>query len=142
MASELKELLMAYRERFHLPDPTPLYAALACFAANFLNGNPVWLLLVGAQGSGKSEILELFVDLDRVFPTAEVTVAGLLSGVGVQDRAPGAKGGLLREIGSERVGFILAKDFGTVLNMNAESRLQTFAALREIYDGSYTRRLG
>lgn len=47
---------------------------------------------------------------------------------------------MLLQIGS--FGVIILKDFGSVLSMHAETRAETLAALREIYDGSWTRHLG
>src|SRR5262249_52323383 len=52
----------------------------------------------------------------------------------------GATGGLLRTIGG--FGIILAKDFGSILSLHHDSRSQVLAALREVYDGSWTRPLG
>ena len=38
--------------------------------------------------------------------------------------------------------IICLKDFGSVLSMHAETRAETLAALREVYDGAWTRHLG
>ena len=55
----------------------------------------------------------------------------------------GARGGLLRQIdGFGGFGIICLKDFGSVLSMHAETRAETLAALREVYDGAWTRHLG
>lgn len=105
-----------------------------------MTGDPVWLLLVGPPGSGKSEILSSTVGLGDVFPAGTITEAGLLSGTSRKDRTRDATGGLLREIGP--FGIILCKDFGSVLSMHREARQSVLAALREIYDGRWTRRLG
>jgi hypothetical protein len=64
----------------------------------------------------------------------------LLSGVPKKQHDKGARGGLLRQIGD--FGIIILKDFGSILAMHAETRAETLAALREIYDGSWTRHLG
>src|SRR5213076_55141 len=56
------------------------------------------------------------------------------------EHASDAKGGLLRSIGG--FGIIAAKDFGSVLNMNRDARAAVLAALREIYDGAWTRHVG
>jgi hypothetical protein len=64
----------------------------------------------------------------------------LLSGTPKRERGKEAKGGLLREIGD--FGIVLHKDFGSVLSMNRESRAAVLAALREVYDGSWTRHVG
>ena len=51
-----------------------------------------------------------------------------------------AKGGLLRELGE--FGLILCKDFGSLLSMRHDARTPVLAALREVYDGSWTRHVG
>jgi hypothetical protein len=124
----------------HLPDPLPLYAVLGAVAANRLEGDPVWLVLVGPPSGGKSELLQAVGDLPDVHPTATLTEAALLSGTPKRDRGKAAKGGLLREIGE--FGILLCKDFGSVLGMNRDARAAVLAALREVYDGSWTRHLG
>ncbi len=47
---------------------------------------------------------------------------------------------LLREVGD--FGIVALKDFGSILSMDNDSRSRLMAALREVYDGSWTRRLG
>ena len=71
---------------------------------------------------------------------ATLTVAGLLSGTPKKQHDKGAKGGLLRQIGD--FGIIALKDFGSILSMHPETKAEVLAALREIYDGAWTRHLG
>lgn len=40
------------------------------------------------------------------------------------------------------MGFLILKDFTSVLSMNPDSRAELLAALREIYDGDYSRFFG
>jgi hypothetical protein len=68
-------------------------------------------------------------------------VAGLLSGTPRRQHAHGAKGGLLQKIGSTG-GFLILKDFGSILSMRPETKAELLAALREIYDGKWTRVIG
>ena len=107
-------------------------------AANRLDGDPVWLVLVGPPGGGKSEILTSVAGLRDVHPTATLTEAALLSGTPRRERDAEAKGGLLRAIGD----FGICKDFGSVLSMNRDARAAVLAALREVYDDSWTRHVG
>lgn len=136
--------LAAVRETFqrwlHLPDPGALYAALGTVAANRLDGDPCWVLLVGSPGGGKSELLGSLSGLPDVYPAATLTEASLLSGTPKRERDVDARGGLLRVIGD--FGIVLAKDFGSVLNMNRDARASLLAALREVYDGAWTRHVG
>ena len=136
----LAAVLETFRRWLYLPDPGALYVTLASIAANRMPGDPVWLLLVAASSSGKTEILLSLNDLDEVTPAATLTEAALLSGVARKDVAQGASGGLLRKIGD--FGILTLKDFGSVLSMPHAQRAQTLAALRECFDGSWDRPMG
>lgn len=140
MTAQLDELLTTFRRWLHLPDAGALYAVLAAVAANRMAGDPVWLLVVGPPGGGKTEILGPLGGLVDVHPAATLTVASLLSGTPKKEREDGARGGLLRVI--DEFGIIVCKDFGSVLSMNRDARAELLAALREIYDGSWTRHVG
>jgi Bifunctional DNA primase/polymerase, N-terminal/Primase C terminal 1 (PriCT-1) len=136
----LADVLEAFRRWLYLPDPGALYVTLGTVAANRMPGDPVWLLLVAASSSGKTEILLSLNDLDEIVLAATLTEAALLSGVPRKDHASGATGGLLRKIGD--YGILTLKDFGSVLSMPHATRAQTLAALRECFDGSWDRPMG
>jgi hypothetical protein len=138
--SALASTIATFRRWLLLPDPSPLLAVLGTVAANRLEGDPVWLLLVGPPGGGKSELLSSVAGLHDVHPTATLTEAALLSGSPKREHGDDAKGGLLRSIGD--FGILLCKDFGSVLSMNRDARAAVLAALREVYDGSWTRHVG
>ena len=110
----LDEARAVFRGWLHLPDTGALDVVLGTVAANRLDGDPVWLLLVGPPGGGKSELLNAVSGLDDAHPAATLTEAALLSGTPKREKAADAKGGLLREIGDR--GIIVCKDFGSVLS--------------------------
>ncbi len=139
-ADELAEAVECFRRWLHLPDPGSLYVVLATVAANRAEGDPVWLLVVGPPGGGKTEVLNPLGRLPDVYPAATLTEASLLSGTPGKDRAKDSKGGLLREIGD--FGILVLKDFGSILSMNRDARAGVLAALREVYDGAWTRHVG
>jgi hypothetical protein len=140
VSAELAGCLATFREWLHLPDPGGLYVTLATVAANRAAGDPVWLLMVSPPGGGKTEMLSPLVRLPDVKAAATLTEAALLSGTPKRDRDKASKGGLLREIGD--FGILVAKDFGSVLSMHRDARASVLAALREIYDGTWTRHVG
>lgn len=136
----LRECVATFRRWLHMPDPGVLLVTLATVAANRADGDPVWLLVVGPPGSGKTEALATLSTLPDVHAAATLTEASLLSGTSKRDKASDAKGGLLREVGD--FGIIVCKDFGSILSMNRDARAAVLAALREVYDGSWTRHVG
>jgi hypothetical protein len=136
----LDEARATFQRWLHQPDTGALDIVLATVAANRMDGDPVWTLLVAPPGEGKSEILTALYGLDDTHPVATLTEAALLSGTPKRENASDAKGGLLRTIGAH--GIIVCKDFGSVLSMNRDARALVLAALREVYDGAWTRHVG
>lgn len=136
----LGEVVATFKKWLYMPDPSPLYINLAAVVANRMPGDPVWLLTVGVPGGGKTEILQSLTRLPNTYQAATLTEGALLSGTSKREAAAGAKGGLLREIGD--FGILLVKDFGSFLTLNKDTRGAILQALREIYDGAWTRHVG
>src|SRR5262245_48876626 len=122
-----------------LENHTPVLAVLGTAAANYLPGDPVWLGLIGPPSSAKTEILNSTSRLPRVVQAGTLTAAALLSGT-PRKQDKGAKGGLLQQIGE--FGIIVLKDFGSILSMRPDTKAETLAARRELFDGRWTRLLG
>lgn len=139
-ATPVDQVVDTFQKWLYLPKPQVLLAVLGAVAANHMQGDPVWLMVVGPPGGGKSEILQAVLGVAHMHPAATITERALLSGTAKREREEGAKGGLLREIGN--YGILVCKDFGSLLSMHREERARTLAALREIYDGSWTRHVG
>jgi hypothetical protein len=135
-----EQTIAVFKRWLVLSSTTPVYAMLGAVAANLLDGDPVWFGLIGPPSSAKTELLNSITGLPHVVQAATITPSGLLSGTPKKQHDAGARGGLLRQIGS--FGVIILKDFGSVLSMHAETRAEVLAALREVYDGSWTRHLG
>jgi hypothetical protein len=136
----ISETLNVFERWLILPSRTPLYAVLGTVAANLLPGDPVWLGIIGPGSSAKTELLNSTSMLAYVVQAGTLTPAGLLSGTPKKQYDKGAKGGLLRQIGE--FGIISLKDFGSVLSMRPDAKAEVLAALREVYDGEWTRHLG
>lgn len=139
-AMTLDEVHATFQRWLYLPDTGALDVMLGAYEANKGDGNPVWLLVVGTPGSGKTEQLQSLFPLPGVRGMATFTEAALLSGTSAKDRAKTAKGGILFEMGAW--GVLILKDFGSVLAMHHDTRQIILQALREIYDGHWVRDLG
>jgi hypothetical protein len=136
----LAQAIETFRRWVYMPDPGALLVTLGTYAANRSPGDPVWLLLVAAPGFGKTEEIQPLSIMPDVIMVSTMTEPSLLSGTPKKSKAKDATGGLLRRIGDR--GVILLKDFGSILSMHRDSRAGILAALREIYDGSWTREVG
>ena len=136
----IDETLAVFNKWLLLPSPLPVYAVLGTVAANLLPGDPVWIGVIGPPSNAKTEILNSVSMLPYVVQAATLTPAGLLSGTPKKQYDKAAKGGLLRQIGD--FGIMLYKDFGSVLSMRPDAKAEVLAALREIFDGAWTRHLG
>jgi hypothetical protein len=129
-----------YRKWLHIEDDGLIEVVLGTVAANLMDGDPVWLMVIDRSGGGKTEHIQPLAALPFVHLAATITEPALLSGTPQKDKANDSKGGLLREIGS--FGFLVLKDFTSILSMHHVARTSTIAALREIYDGHWSRRTG
>jgi hypothetical protein len=136
----LDDALKVYRRWLHLDDDATVLVVAATVVANDAEGDPLWTLLVGPPSSGKTEALQGIAGLRYVHSAATVTESALLSGVSKRDRDKDATGGLLRQI--DKYGIILCKDFTSVLSQNKDNAAAALAALREVYDGAWSRPTG
>ncbi|QYF88491.1 hypothetical protein [Arthrobacter sp. PAMC25284] len=122
-------------------DLSVVHVALAARAAHDLDGEPVWILVVAGSASGKTEAIQSLAATPNSFTVSEIASPGaLLSGTSNSEKTKDASGGLLRQIGAQ--GILILKDFTTILSMSSDPRGAVLAALREIYDGSWTRLVG
>lgn len=121
-------------------DLDALDVMLAAAACNQLDGDPVWLLIVSGSGNAKTETVQA---LDGVGATITSTISSegaLLSATSKKERSSDATGGLLRAIGDS--GVMVIKDVTSILSMNNDQRAQVLGALREVYDGRWSRNVG
>jgi hypothetical protein len=121
-------------------DLDALDAMLCTVAAERLDGDPLWLLIISGSGNAKTETVQAAAGAGALITSTIASEAALLSGTAKRERAKDATGGLLRKIGAE--GVLVIKDVTSVLSMNRDQRASVLAALREIYDGYWARNLG
>lgn len=135
-ASGLEDVLETFDELLLLPDHGAVYVALAGVVANYAVGDPVWPLLVGPPGSGKTEIVNSVTSAPGVWALSSLTPQTLLSGF----ERKGEPASLLLQIG--HFGILAFKDLTTVLTMHREARGQIIGQLREVADGKTEKSFG
>ena len=141
ISGELADVHDAYLEWFGGDyDLGALNVVLCSAAAEKLSGDPPWVLVVGGSGAAKTETVAPLTGAGAITISTITGEAALLSGTPAKSRAKNATGGLLRKIGPS--GLLVVKDFTSILSMNRDTRALVLAALREIYDGHWTRNVG
>lgn len=117
--------------------------ATLCAAAveRFDDGSdPLWILVVSGSGAAKTETVQAFIGIGALVTSSISSEPALLSATPKRDRAKDATGGLLRRLGDR--GVLAVKDVTSILSMNRDVRARVLAALREIYDGRWSREVG
>ena len=64
----------------YIHDEEAVDIVLSAAVANFLQGDPLWLLLVGPSGGGKTALLNMFTGSELSEPISKFTKNTLLSG--------------------------------------------------------------
>ena len=123
-----------------LVDPDALVVILGVVAAQRLQGDTPWLMVVGPSSGAKTELLSLLRGVETIFELSDLTDKTLASGLTLdpgESRAShpnAARPGLLERLSNE---ILVFKDFTTVLSMNRDRRQKVLAQLREVYDGKF-----
>ena len=119
-------------------DHRALRSVLSGVAAHRAGGDGIWLFIVDAPGSGKTETIQSINNLGDVFPLSSLTSSTFASGQRMSDSAKDPS--LLLRLPSECI--VTLKDFTTILSMRHDNRQEILAQLRELADGSYVKEFG
>jgi len=120
----LKHLIMS--------DTSYLDVIFGTIIANKLDSKPVWLYLVGAPSSGKTEILQALTG-DKIFQLDKLTNKALISG---WEESGGQKkeNSLLPFLDGK---VMIIKDFTAMIHERRENLLDVVGQLRAAYDGYF-----
>lgn len=135
----IKDLRDQYRASFFVQEEQLMLtdALMAIYVSSKLDGDAIWMMVVGAPSMGKTEFVNIICKLDKVFDVSTLTENTFLSSA----RGPaGKKNSLLHRMGARSL--LIMKDFTTILTMRPEKRDQILAQMREIYDGRFTKESG
>ena len=125
----------------HKPDLEAARILYSGVAAHWLEGAPVWPMLVGPPGSMKTELLNGMDGLPNVHFIDQITAKTFISGqIGDPLRKRIAPPSLLHRIGKS--GIIAYPDFSTVLAMKDDAKASVLADMRRIYDGKLSKQFG
>lgn len=126
---EYEEVSKKYKEWLYLKDTECLEVLFGTAFANRIDGDPLWLFLVGPPGSLKTELIMSISSAPRITPLTSLTPHALISGATI---AGGKDPSLIPEL-DKRV--LAIKDVTTVFSMNSIQRDFIFGVLRDAFDG-------
>jgi len=121
-------------------DTDALDVMLCAAAVEQTDGDPLWLLIISGAGNAKTETVQSLTGAGAHAVSTISSDAALLSGTPKHERSKNATGGLLRKIGGR--GVLVVKDVTSILSANRDARATILAALREVYDGRWSRDVG
>jgi len=131
----IQEVIRLYKSVYYLEDDGIIPLAVAVALSGRLEGDPLWLMVVGPSSGGKSEIINAIDGVPWVSMVSTLTANTFLSGMKNGDQETS----LLKRIGNGTIAF---KDFTTLLSMPRDLQQQLFAQLREIFDGRMVKETG
>jgi hypothetical protein len=121
-------------------DLDALNVMLAAAAAERLDGDPLWLLLISGPGNAKTETVQALSGVGAICVSTISSEGALLSASPKREHSKDSTGGLLRQLGSR--GILVVKDMTSILSMQSHARAPMLSALREIHDGKWVRTVG
>lgn len=121
-----------YRKWLFLDHDKEIIKALfGTLIGNKYDGVPLWLMIVGAPGSGKTAVVEGVLKQQDMILVSNLTPASLASG------ATGT--GFLDELNNH---IMVVPDFSTIGEMPKETCNMLYSFFRDAYDGHFTRITG
>jgi len=136
----LEEYRKKLHDWFHFVDDEIVDVQLATLIAEKIPGDPLWMFIIAPPGALKTENLRSFETGDDFFHLSNLTSKTFVSGLMISE---GESRGKVEDLLPQLVGKVLIfKDFTTILEKNSDERAEIFAQLREIYDGSFAKKVG
>ena len=129
-----KTLEEQVRKWMLIDDPGAIKFLCACYVANHLKRDALWVHFIGASGSGKTELLGMFFDLEDIYLIDILTPQTFLSGMPGRNDAS-----LLPHLNGK---IMIFKDFTIVMSQNKDAKNEIMGQLRGIYDGHLKKPFG
>ncbi len=135
-ATTLSQAQEVFRKWLDNTDPDLLDVVLGTVMAHRLEGDPVWVFIIGAPGDGKTEMIRALQGDSTIYMLSSLKPAALISGFQNDD---GSDPSLLPKLNGK---VLIVKDFTTVLSLPSEARKEILGILRDAYDGQSSKAFG
>lgn len=132
---EFDELDAEFKEQLDLTeDPGIVRLIFGAVCANFYEGSPVWLMLIGPAGVGKTELLSSITGSKKVVSITSMSSKSLLSGFDSKEESS-----LLPSLNGK---IMVISDMSSLTETGNEERGAVYSILRNAYDGYACRAIG
>jgi len=130
MITEVEQFKSLLGERLIIDDWEAIDIILATVAAHKIQGNMLWLRVIGASGSGKTEVLRTLLTNNEYCAKGEsFTPAAIRRGYKPSDKD------IPKMLERWNGKLVITKEFNTMLTKNKELKLEVFGLLRAVHDG-------
>lgn len=121
----LQDLYIVYKKWLYLEDTKRIDIVLATYLTQYLDGTPIWLIIVGNSGDGKTEQIMALNKCDNFKILHNLTSKTLVSGnPKVNDLAP--------ELNNK---VVIIPDMAQLLQLSPQEKGELWGQLRDLYDG-------
>lgn len=121
----LNELYLVYKKWLWLEDTKRIDVVLATYLTQYLEGTPIWLIIVGNSGDGKTEQVMALSKCPNFKILHNMTSKTLVSGnPKVDDLAP--------ELDKK---LVVIPDMAQLLQLSPQEKGELWGQLRDLYDG-------
>jgi hypothetical protein len=132
------DLLEIYSKHLFIENPHVIDILAATYLTRSLDGDPVWLIPMGASGYGKTEFSRPYMDMSskEVFFLDQVNASAFATGSGKKTSD---------DIGAKMVGihsFMIIPDMANVTSMDDTGKKPLLSVLRTLFDGYIKRATG
>lgn len=126
-AEDFKKLLT---EHFVIDDLQAIDIVLAAVVSHKVPGEMLWLRIIGASGSGKTELARTLIGQDGYTETMEhVTPAAIRRGFAIGNKHMST---LLERLDNK---LVITKESAPLFTTNRDSKMEVFGLLRSVWDG-------
>ncbi len=131
-----EELVAVYNKWLEMDSEDSLAVLYGTVFANRLEGEPLWVLLVGPPGGTKSVLLMSLSGSSEIYACSSFTPHTLVSGA---RNDSGKDPSLIPRLDGK---VLTIKDMTVIMEMHPMARDEIFGQLRDIYDGSTKKEFG
>lgn len=132
----LDDVIQVFKKWLFLRNTDAISIMLATAVSQSIDGEPIWMFLVGPPGSAKTETLNSLSAVPNVYMTSSLTPHSLISGANWKD---GVDPSLIPRLNGK---IMIIKDFTSILSLRDTEKDEIFGILRDAYDGKCGKEFG